>query len=603
MIVVGILLAADAARLGGRQEAAASVRVTSGDSGFGNARPTEPGATGPYGRAYTVSEHSPPHCVDDTCVHWVDSTSHAPDLTDANDDGVPDAVDLVVQEVERTARHQTRASPLGLGWRGPMSDGDRGGGSQTDVYLMNLGPGTLGVAPSDADLCTSTCPGYLVLNKELAGDSLREIAAHEYNHVLSYTLDPGAETWLFEATATWMSDRANDDVRTWIRFVERWAGQTEQSMVSMDPLKMYGSAVWLQWLDGRYGPELIRELWERAPGSDGYGGLPLATLDELVRRRGGRGFADDFASFAFALPEWRLPGSGFEDGPAFPDVERVSRLDPATPTAQLSLKPSAFALVDVAPTDAATVTVTVRYPAGERGAIALVARRDDASGEGGLVVRRAEVDGGSAAVTIEDPARFDRITAVAVNPKVPARGSLWPADVSLSAAYSAREVEPPVGEPPTPQTPEAAPPTSSTPVPAVTAKPSEAPIGGTDRRAPRLRLSSVRLERRPRRPTTLRLRVQLDEPATLRLRLLADGASARALGLQPGAAFLERRLRLAPGASERLETLSAGARGRLGKLSRRRAAKLRFRLEAIAADGAGNRAVVRRRVAPAGPLR
>src|SRR5215208_3628080 len=58
------------------------------------ARPT-PGEGRGSEDEYRVPEHSPPHCTTHFCIHWVDSTSDAPDLTDANGNGVPDYVDTM----------------------------------------------------------------------------------------------------------------------------------------------------------------------------------------------------------------------------------------------------------------------------------------------------------------------------------------------------------------------------------------------------------------------------------------------------------------------------------------------------------------------------
>lgn len=55
------------------------------------ARPTD-GASDPTGFGYRTLE-APPACTDDVCIHYVRSTSDAPNLTDASGNGLPDNVD------------------------------------------------------------------------------------------------------------------------------------------------------------------------------------------------------------------------------------------------------------------------------------------------------------------------------------------------------------------------------------------------------------------------------------------------------------------------------------------------------------------------------
>src|SRR4029453_17216652 len=94
-------------------------------------RPTD--TDDPNRNAYTVPEAPrSPACTRHFCVHWVAEGIDAPSLVDANDDGLPDYVELV-QEV---AEHVHEIENDKLGWREPKSDGRRGGGrGKTDVYL------------------------------------------------------------------------------------------------------------------------------------------------------------------------------------------------------------------------------------------------------------------------------------------------------------------------------------------------------------------------------------------------------------------------------------------------------------------------------------
>lgn len=381
----------------------------------GSGRPTEPGASGPYGSAYTVPDHSPPHCTDHVCVHWVETTDDAPDLTDSDGNGVPNYVEAAAGAFELSRFRQHAAAPDGLAWRLPKSDGTRGGGSgQVDAYVMELGPRRLGVGPADYDSCAEDgCSGYIVLGRALSPDHLKEITAHEYNHVVQYTYDRFAASWLSESTATWVSVKAHPEVTTWLRFVTRWAGVTEQHLMNDTAEKKYGSAVWNLWLDRRYGSGLIRNVWERTPG-DMYGNdRTLEAYDAAIRERGGGGFEDEFTRFSAAMPEWRLASSGFPHSPAYADVERVATLTPGAPT-EVTLPGVTFALLDIPPTSAASIRLQARLPQ-TAGAIALVGREGDAASGTATTVFESLPSGGEGGVVLEAPGRFQRITAVLIN--------------------------------------------------------------------------------------------------------------------------------------------------------------------------------------------
>src|SRR4051812_26167370 len=98
-----------------------------GDAGSGAGRsafyrPTDSDAP-PDNDNYFVPEHSPPRCTVHFCVHWVDSSEDAPDLSDADGDGVPDAVERTADRFEAAWNREIAPPPAGLGWRPPKGDG------------------------------------------------------------------------------------------------------------------------------------------------------------------------------------------------------------------------------------------------------------------------------------------------------------------------------------------------------------------------------------------------------------------------------------------------------------------------------------------------
>jgi hypothetical protein len=131
----------------------------------------------------------------------------------------------------------------------------------------------------------------------------------------------------------------------------------------------------------------------------------LAAYDAAIRAGGGAGFADDFHRFAAASAEWQL------GDPALPDVERHGELVPGGSVAR-TLDASGYLLYGVNALDSdAPLTLSIDAPRGWTGAIALVGRSGDA-----VETKLTKLDGDAHGdVTVEDPQRFDRLTAVVVN--------------------------------------------------------------------------------------------------------------------------------------------------------------------------------------------
>jgi len=102
------------------------------------------------------------------------------------------------------------------------------------------------------------------------------------------------------------------------------------------------------------------------------------------------------------------------EGAAFPDVKRVGitlPTDGSTITGKLDH--TAYALFDVAKTSAPKLQLTGSLPAGTAGAIVLVGRA--AGGEVSKTMSGVVPTGGTATVTLDNPGRYERITAVVVN--------------------------------------------------------------------------------------------------------------------------------------------------------------------------------------------
>jgi Bacterial Ig-like domain len=398
------------------------------------ARPTVGQAqAGEDAYASNTTEHR--LCSAHFCIHWVTSPDpNDPDVPplDSNDgDAIPDFVQTMSQVFENVFAVENVA----MGWREPTPDGTRGGDfNKVDVYLKQLGDqGIFGYATPDPGQQQNSQSAYLVMDDDFTPAEyprysnplppMQVTAAHEYNHVLQFGYDVLQDAWMFESTAVWMEDKVYDDINDYVSYLGPWSLLTQVPMTAFNPgdltdslnVKVYGNTVWNRWIDERFGAETIRAAWEKSvstrPPSFAPDAYDAALLEKATT------FFDSFTRFAADTAEWRTSAGVFEEGGAWPDIQRASRttLRPGGSGVEGSLDHASFALLNVAPTSDERIKLIGSMPRNTRGAFALVGREGD-EGSGTPVVEMMRLPtGGQTSVELVNPGRFERITAVLVN--------------------------------------------------------------------------------------------------------------------------------------------------------------------------------------------
>src|SRR3954452_20824998 len=305
------------------------------------ARPTEerPRPTDdpdPNRNAYSVPEaKKSPACSRHFCVHWVDQGLDALDLSDHNGDDIPDFGERVANVAERV--HDVENGKLG--WQEPRSDGRRGGrNGKTDVYLSQIGGELFGYAAPDRGQATKQhriprrVHGYLVLDNDYSAfefpgtkplSDLEVTFAHEYNHILQFGYDAYQDPWFAESSATWMEDQVYNEIDDYLRYVRRWVKLWETPLTTSS-IKEYGSAVWNQWLQRRYGGAIVRQAWGRAIHVK-PGGFSVGAYESAIHAAGPSDLGHDFTRFAAAVAEWRT-GEGFRESGGYPEMPRQGSL-------------------------------------------------------------------------------------------------------------------------------------------------------------------------------------------------------------------------------------------------------------------------------------
>src|SRR4051812_34545756 len=214
---------------------------------------------------------------------------------------------------------------------------------------------------------------------------------------------------MFEATATWMEEKVYPDIDDYHQYLTGWSQLSTMPMTLHDPRKEYGSAIFDRWLDDGYGEETIRRAWERSAALDSF--APGA-YDAAIREAGGPGFSYELIALAASSAEWQSSNSGVHEGATFPPMKRIAvKLPHDGTTVSGKLDHTGFALFDVALSSAPKLKLTGGLPAGVAGGIALVGHQGDSLSK----VLGVVPAGGQTSTTIDNPGRFDRITAVIVN--------------------------------------------------------------------------------------------------------------------------------------------------------------------------------------------
>jgi hypothetical protein len=399
------------------------------------ARPTSEDTANPGEETYQPGTTERSVCGTHFCIHWVDTTSDAPNLADNNGDGTPDYVTTMLGVFENVYNVEN----VQMGWKPPKPDGKKGGSELTDVYIKNIGPnGIFGYAAPDAGQSDRNHQyAYLVMDNDYAQaefpryptplEPMEVTAAHEYNHVLQFNYDANEDNWMFESTATWMEDKVYDDINDYVSYLTPWSKFSTIPLTKADPddnnlnNKIYGDAVWNRWIDAHFGADVVRRAWEVSTDQKSF--APGA-YDKALKDKGAS-FFDAFTQFASDTAEWNVGDQLFEEGATFPDMERLPGVT-LTPTpdggASGPLDHTAYALINVDPQGQAQLNLSGAVPTGTKGGVALVTRTGPQVG-GQANVQLAKLPrGGRGTVTLDNPSQYSRITAVIINADISKRG-------------------------------------------------------------------------------------------------------------------------------------------------------------------------------------
>ncbi len=240
-------------------------------------------------------------------VHYDTSGIDAPAMLDSLNRRIPGTAHEYADSVLAILAYVHQLQTVELGFDSPQSDSGRGGGDEYDLYVVELGNlygyTTPDIAISPGDTVSSFVTidndfSFVSPSRNKGMPALRVTIAHEYQHSIqlgryAYWFE---DVYLYEISATWMEDVAYTDVNDYYNYMYASWGHFRNPrtlFLSGDDLIMYSRAIWGIYLEKRFGPDIMRRIWEHTRLS-----RPPEAMDRTLRERQ--------SSLSAAFAEWTL---------------------------------------------------------------------------------------------------------------------------------------------------------------------------------------------------------------------------------------------------------------------------------------------------------
>jgi hypothetical protein len=285
-------------------------------------------------------------------VHFTRQGPNAVPGADADGSGVPDFVEQVAAIYDEVLDVYV----ADLGFRAPLSDeaiAENGGDGRFDVYLVDfagIGDGTYqvdGCSAANPDICM----GYMVQENDYAGYGYpnltianRILGSHELFHAVQAAYDRDQGTIFSEGSAVWATEQFDPSLPDFEWFIRGYLDAPDHSLDVPQPGPVddfsYGSAIFFQFLDERYGAGTVRALWELVENGASGQDDPVwfEQIDAVLEQQAQTSFADAFVEFA----TWNLftgersdPARGYADGDGYPRVRIDEAVAPYASTERM----------------------------------------------------------------------------------------------------------------------------------------------------------------------------------------------------------------------------------------------------------------------------
>jgi hypothetical protein len=240
------------------------------------------------------------------------SDPSAPDLADADEDGVPDSVARALAMLEEVRQFQIDQ----LGFRPPPGD---------ERYPIYVAPGgfTRPLPGSDRSRASYIVMSPGLFRSETTDAELAAFVAHEFAHAIQYGYDYLEDDWFKEASASWMEDAFDDDSDRNHLKLRDFIPYPRLGLTSPVEGHEYGAFLFIEFLEERFGQAdqipVIRQLWELASADpDVFVSVERNSTEAIEVFLEERGSSWPSAWAEFLRWTWQL--SRFEEGTAYKEV-------------------------------------------------------------------------------------------------------------------------------------------------------------------------------------------------------------------------------------------------------------------------------------------
>jgi hypothetical protein len=231
-------------------------------------------------------------------IHYDTSGYNAPDLTDKNNNKIPDYIDSVAYYFEYC--YQVEKSELGIA--GLVPDNNMGGGNEYDVYIEELSQGEYGNTTPE-DLITSNqvselYTSYITVDNNFKGyytsgiNGLKVTVAHELFHALQVG-NYGIwwdDFYFYELLSTWMEQRVFPSIKDYFQYLSDYFSQTDTPFWKHDGYDLTPFPIYLTI---KYSDHIINQLLENIKTYK-----PIVSIERALRSNN--------SSFAEALSEFSV---------------------------------------------------------------------------------------------------------------------------------------------------------------------------------------------------------------------------------------------------------------------------------------------------------
>jgi hypothetical protein len=254
----------------------------------------------------------------------------APDLTDANTNGVPDYIESYASYFETSYNKEVTERgfnpPPNDAGQPPNDENNRNPNGKYDVFVYNVGnvyghtvPEDWPNTPSRSFIGVHKDYNWAPPNDDPEGDAkgaMKVTAAHEFHHASQFTYHVQEEGWWMETTSTYMEDEVYPAVNDNYNYLADWFDLSDQyGLTTANGWHEYGNFIWAKRLSEDFSDAIIREIWIEDQTSNG-----LAAIDNVLKTHGSNlvGEFNRFTKSNFFLEQLYPDGAGYRTAVAAP---------------------------------------------------------------------------------------------------------------------------------------------------------------------------------------------------------------------------------------------------------------------------------------------